>query len=391
MRRRAWLQRASVQGEVNMTESPRQTAEPLLPGEAGPRIIAAIVRGLRRELSLACHAARQFRRCPALAVAVVVLSTLAFASDMFSREWALRRYYPDLARAVHQPTPSKATFVTRWAQPYRHGGLYPVLFAPVGQFARPLRPATAPADGLILVLWWRLSPPERAFRFRPWRDAGLALLFLVPSVVASSVFLVVLLGWIRDSNRRLRMRDWPRYWKAYYAPVLPVAMIPAVWQAMPLLTILLHFFPFSWAWSMTEGNLLSELAAGGVGFAADVLRELLFLGPPVAVMLAPYVVVARNVGAWKGIVEGLRLLGRHWLALVTLFVLYRIGYEVVAVWNALSPWPTERRALTLTIPVPVLWVGVGEIGLALLGLWVAYAFVEIARGPVPAPVEQNRP
>ena len=84
-------------------------------------------------------------------------------------------------------------------------------------------------------------------------------------------------------------------------------------------------------------------------------------------------------------------MGRRWLALVTLFVLYRVGYEVIAVWKALSPWPAYRAYLSLSLPAPLLWTWVGEMALALLGLWLAYAFMEIATRTEATALQQKPP
>jgi hypothetical protein len=77
---------------------------------------------------------------------------------------------------------------------------------------------------------------------------------------------------------------------------------------------------------------------------------------------------------------------------VGLFIVYRVGWEIIAAWSAATPWDRwgglPSRAPSLSSP-PVLlaWSWVATMGATLLGLWLAYAFMEIARGPTPATEE----
>jgi len=366
-----------------MSESPRQTAEPLLPGEAGPRITAAIARRLAPELAVALRAADQFRRRPALALAVVFLASVAFLSNLLSMEiMAARNAYPASPRDIYLrslETRQQVSFSERWLAAYDHPGRT-LFFKPLGVFQSPLASAGRVADGWIHLLAALPSlrilagGSESASRYMP--AMALLWLSLIPIIAVHVLVFVALAGSMLSAETRVTTATIRQSWKAHCWPVFAVALVSFV-VTSGLETAYVPLWP--------------HLADLPFADAADAAVRVAIAAVGIAFMLAPFVIMGRGVGWRRGIVEGLRLLRRRWFALVTLFVLYRVGYEVVAVWNALSPWPTERRALTLTIPVPVLWAWVGEIGLALLGLWVAYAFVEIARGPVPAPVEQNRP
>ena len=353
-----------------MTESPRQTAEPLLPGEAGPRITAAVARRLIAELPLAIRAAQQVRRRPGLVLAVVFLATIAFHSSVLNEQARLRGYPGYDARssyAMAVEAQAESNFFERWLDRYRLRPGEPLLFRPLHAFTIPLASADSVADG-----WIRLAArplfPLHARMNADWALRSVAI--SIPMVLIRALILVALIGSIKDGSTSVTSADVRRYWKEHYWPVLPILLIGmGIWYGFE--AMILHW----WERIVEIPNM-------------DTLAELTLLAPAVTLMLAPFVVVGRGVGWTTGIIEGLRLLRRRWFALVTLFVLYRVGYELIPMWNALSPWPARRAFLNLSIPAPVLWVWVGEIGIAVLGLWVAYAFVEIARGLAPVPAEQ---
>ena len=103
-----------------------------------------------------------------------------------------------------------------------------------------------------------------------------------------------------------------------------------------------------------------------------------------AFSLAPFVIVARSAGLRDGIVGGLRLLRRNWRPMLALFVCFRIGYEVIAVWDLIPAW--REGLLTSRADALLPWGWVSAAASALLGLWVAYAFMDIARQPTEASV-----
>ena len=387
MCRRLWLHRASVQGEVNVSESPRQTAEPLIPGEAGPRIIAAVARRLIAELPLAIRAAQQLRRRPGLVLAVVFLTSFAFLSNLLSMEiMAARGWYPASPRDVYLralETRPRLGFFERWLAKYERPG-QALLLGPLGSFQSPLAPSGSIADGWARILIAPLAP--RAFPATS-EDAGarvppMALFWLgVLLMVAVHILVfVALVGSMLNEDARVTTAAIRQSWKTHYWPVFAIAFLGLV---------VVNSLQSSYIWLWPR---VSDLPVADVLYVA---LRVVVAGVGIALMLAPFAIMARGVGWRRGIIEGLSVLRRRWLTVVTLFVLFRIGYEVVSVWRLLSPWPAERRALTLTIPAPVLWMWVGEIGLALLGLWVAYAFVQVAGRTTAerslAPAEQDRP
>jgi hypothetical protein len=148
--------------------------------------------------------------------------------------------------------------------------------------------------------------------------------------------------------------------------------------AMEFQLLTQHFLP----WGTHSERLDAALAALN-NFAFQVLPA--FLG--LLLMLAPFVIMARGAGWWRGIVEGLRLLRRYWPAVIAVFIIFRVGWEVLVVWDALSPWETNWATGLSSPPTMLLWSWVGTAALALLGLWVAYALMEIACAPQPAQAE----
>jgi len=360
-----------------MSESPRQTAEPLLPGEAGPRITAAIARRLAPELAVAVRAARQLRRRPGLVLAVVFLASFAFLSNLLSMEiMAARGWYAASPRDVYLrslETRPRLGFFERWLAQYDEPS-HALFFGPLRNFLSPLAQEDRVADGWIQLLvtpfLLRSLPAGSQPPGPPIPAMALSWLSVLLLVAVHFLVFVALVGSMLSVETRVTTATIRQSWRAHYWPVFAVAFVGFV-----VVNGLLA--PYGWLWRRWSDTSFADVL--------DIALRVAVAAVAIALMLAPFVIMGRGVGWRRGIIEGIRLLGRRWLALVTLFVLYRIGYEVVSVWNALSPWPTERRALTLTIPVPVLWVWVGEIGIAVLGLWVAYAFVEIAKCQATAP------
>jgi hypothetical protein len=273
-----------------MNHLPEQAREPVIPGEAGPRLTAAIGRVLARELPLALRAARQIRRRPALALAVLTLASIAFLSSVFTHELFLRQldpgYRPSLAYDRAREGYSDQTFWQRWWHTYEWNPGEPLIFKPLRAFRSPLGPATGVADGWIGLPAASFVSPRR--EMGPWRAAPYTILVAALRTVVHVLIFVALVGWIKDPGRQLALADLRRYWRAYYGPVLAVGLVGlAAWAALEI--------PIApWWFGIVR-----------VSFAAAVAHAIT-VPPAVALMLAPFVVVGCGVGAWKGIVEGLR-------------------------------------------------------------------------------------
>ena len=355
----------------------QQPPEPRSIGDAAAAVLARAGRGFVRELAVARRAARQFGRRPALALVVAVLASAAFWSSIVSADIGRRHYHPQQPAARVRLASRQRTFRARWADRYQGSLVWPLISEPASAFADPFRGPTAVANGWVTLLWApvfarRAETPGYTGTWT-WRDSALMLGIGIPAAIVWTLLLVGLLGWVRDDDRPLRISDWPGYLRAHYVPVLVLWLILMGWVmlAMPLVTV---------------ANWLPEVAErwGGMALSlASVMQEALFLVawvvPLLLLMFVPFAIVAQRLGAWSGIVEGLRLWRRRWLAAVALFVVFRVAYEVLVVWTALAPWPTEPWAVSLGTPAPALWQWAHQVGLALLGLWMAYAFMEIAK------------
>jgi len=366
-----------------MIESPRGSSEPVLPGEAGPRLMAAIGRILISELPLALRAAYRLRGRPGIALAVLILASLGFFSKVITNELLFRRLYPEysprqvFARVSESYSHTSVTY--RWLRDYTAGDpSYALIFRPLQQeFARPLARAYGFADACTRLPRLAFIPPGEGTPAEQ-RKARVPLIvfFAIAQIVELAVavaVVVALLGWMLGTSPLIGATELRRNWKLHYWPVF--AVVAAEWAiSMAVL------WPLPYVWARIPHEPL-----------VDAILNVVTAAPVVLLTLAPFVVMGRGVGWRQGIVEGLRLLRRRWLALVTLFVLYRVGYEGLAVWRALPPWPTYRTYSSLSIPAPLAWMWVSEMGLALLGLWLAYAFMEIARQTVTEVVRPSSP
>jgi len=347
-----------------MSDLPCVTPEPVLPGEAGTRLTAAIGRVLVRELPLARRAAYRLRARPTITFVVLLLASIGFFSNLLTREILLRRSDPEYR--LHQrftrasERQPDVPFTQRWLREYQRRLIYPLVLIPLVGFAGPLHGATHPADQWIMLLAFPFTP--RTPEIPPWRVTALVLLLGIPSFAISTLFLVGLLGWVRDGDKPIGLSAWPRYWRDHYLPVLGISFLLLLWGGL-------------WM-SFTNVTHLLDWTVG-----PDVNHVMLYL-PVWILILAPFVIIARHVGLKAGAVESIRLLRERWVGLLALFVAYRVGYEVLFIWRAAAPWPLEWWAVNLSIASPAMWWRWAyHAGFALLGLWLAYAFMEIAKSP----------
>ena len=360
-----------------MNDSAKQTEHQDEPaGMPGIGVSGAGSRFLRG-FALARDAARQITGRPGLTLAVLLLASLALLSDTAARETYVRLYKPDVLRREQRRMPPRETVVQRWARGYQQRYVVvvdSVLWRPLRRYVAPLGRTTSVLEGWVSWAARAAKPvlKNRWHRTSPW--FLLAMLgFGTATAVGSTLFLVGVLGWLRDRDRRVSISAWPRYWRAHYAPVVAVVLMLAVWQA-------LRYIPRS-HWSALVGVFDSFGRVGIVVGAA--LIEAVLVAPLVALMLAPFVMVARGLGVRAGIVESLRLLRRYWPALIVLFLIFRLGYELLTIWWLLL-WPRFIQPLLITITRPtsaLLWLWAHYAAIALLGLWLAHAFMEIARRP----------
>jgi len=362
---------------AKMNDFTEQWDQPTGENEAGGPAPSTSRAGLRYGFTLARSSARMVIRRPGLTLAVLLLASLTLLSNAAVYETHVRLYEPGALRREQQPMPPRGTLVERWARWYQQRYVVvvdSVLWRPLRRYVAPLGRTTSVLEGWVSWAARAAKPvlKNRWHRTSPW--FLLAMLgFGTATAVGSTLFLVGVLGWLRDRDRRVSISAWPRYWRAHYAPVVAVVLMLAVWQA-------LRYIPRS-HWSALVGVFDSFGRVGIVVGAA--LIEAVLVAPLVALMLAPFVMVARGLGVRAGIVESLRLLRRYWPALIVLFLIFRLGYELLTIWWLLL-WPRFIQPLLITITRPtsaLLWLWAHYAAIALLGLWLAHAFMEIARRP----------
>ncbi|HUT73915.1 MAG TPA: hypothetical protein VM221_03655 [Armatimonadota bacterium] len=335
-------------------------------------------------------------RRPRVVVVVLVLASLSYLSGiaadgfywqhcsrMSKAEYAgLMGFASDVERgpASSAKVPSRPGFARRWLSTYTAERYTCVLsWSHLPRFAAPLSGPTELADG-----WTRCLNRFQLLASYASGQGAYGALKAMPALLIGTLFLVGLLGWVRDVKCPPRLTDWAEYWRSHYVQVLLVGIILlAVAAVYGTVVMYVNVIVTDMILSRRAQVLrsLSQLIAAEEAVTAALL---------VIWMLAPFAVVARGLKAWTGIASGLRLLRHHWLSLAVLFVIFRAGREVVTVWQVLSPWMSDSAKSGFGVGLPVvLWKWARVLASALLGLWVAYAFMEIARPP--APVEAPAP
>jgi len=202
-----------------------------------------------------------------------------------------------------------------------------------------------------------------------WLAARAILLSLVTALI-----LAWMLGAIAAAHRSPSNAEAACRWMAHCFPILIVAIVPAAWQSLVVAIILGRGPAPALGLPRWLAQHVGRRAAITVWSGAAII-------PFVVLMLAPFVIVARDAGAWRGMSEGLRLLRRHALALIGLFVISWIGYQALLLCDAAAwlPGPLDSWFIRLSLPgLTIFWSWVHWVGMALLGLWLAYAFMEIA-------------
>ena len=131
----------------------------------------------------------------------------------------------------------------------------------------------------------------------------------------------------------------------------------------PEITQLLDTDSLDWRNTLNNFTILISL---------DVFSSWIMPLALLALTLAPFTIVARNLGAWGGVRLGARILWqKRWVAL-GLFVVYRVIREVIQVaglWQSYGMAPLDRPSVESHV---VLWVV--TLAQAFLGLWLAMAF-----------------
>jgi hypothetical protein len=293
---------------------------------AGARSVPILSRGFLDGLFLARYAAGMLVRRPLLTVVVAILAGIGFFSLTF--------FTTHLAWLFTAPLGAAAVTVVplAWSPLLLLGGLND---ASVGRY---------------LLVTSAMSP--LAF-----------VLFLL--------VLVGLLGWVRDADKPLRISAWPMYWRRHYAPVILVTLILTASLVVSLLigfAFLIAFMIPLVSPSLEEQRILN-IAANGLP-----------LIPAVIMMLAPFAAVAQGLRARSAIAESWRLLHNNGGALVALFLVFAC-FCVPLLLRGMPGVPEAAAGFLLggRGRAPLWWQCLQYVGLALLGLWLAHAFMEIAK------------
>jgi len=311
-------------------------------------------RGFRDGLRLARDAARRLVRRRDLLLVVIVLAAAGSISTTLVINAGGGN--DSIADSSAGRRTGVSVFVYRWQQAYVGQELEGIVWRPASAYVAPLKSLTD------LVPWWRWIGRS---------SNGYGWWFAISLVLAWVVWLLLyvgLLGWIRDSDKPIRLLAWPGYWRRH---------LPGV--------VLVTLLAIAVGWASTWA-ILRAVSRDSIAWQLAIGLSLVVYTP---FFLAPFVVVGRKLGASDAIVEGWRLLRDNWAALLALFVIYRVGYELLSVFTALTPWEASAGVMqTPAIAAGVAWDCAYSVGFGVLGLWLACAFMEIAKGREVVPVSE---
>lgn len=358
-----------------------------------------MARGIIDQLRLAARAIGGMRRQPSVMAVVVALALMGTLSSVGT--------YSIMLLGSDEPTAWPAGDTSFWERSWEAVlGPLPGYFSPLaaaqtgssglvavaGAFAGGLEPlakwalllASAAVQALIVaaLLKWTFRNhrmPEPTARLRFWLQFYLPVLVIcVLSLVAEGVpaealVAVTLLRCLKQGDHASEPGDLSRFWTRFYLPVLAIYLIP-----------LIPWIPLArWASATNKAAFEHQSSARLFHGLLDRLQWIQFaqyvilriIG--VLLMLAPFVVVGREVGARAGISEGIRLLRRQWASVAALYVVYCVAWQLLDVWPGLLRVP-HLLMVTYQAPLNVIASSVNQVFSSLLGLWVAYAFMDIA-------------
>ena len=206
-----------------------------------------------------------------------------------------------------------------------------------------------------------------------------SLLWLGYSLLAGAVAAAVLaglLGWLRAIITGTPRRPWRAYLTDHYWPLFTLSLCVTLGIRLPMfppeITQLLVSGPVDWR------NTLNDFTHF---ISHDVFSSWIMPLALLALTLAPFAIVARNLGAWGGVKAGVRILWQNKWVSLGLFVVYRVIREVI---QLISLWRSYGIA-TLDQPSIHSQVALWAITLAqaFLGLWLAMAFTLLVAAEKP--------
>lgn len=343
----------------------------LLSRVAGSReSIAAVLQPAWTAAEITFHAKK-------LLLVVALLVTIGFAGNLALNHYLTQRFS---SGGPPPPMPERGSLPDRWVESLHHRTTLGYLLQ---DFYKPLQEVAGFFSPWVWMPFWLLTSvnntssqpnsPQVLLQYLAWLVESVIVVFVAAAVLAG------LLGWLRAIATRTPRRPWRAYLKAHYWPLLAVEV--CVSMAIPLtilpaqLAQLLSLRGES-GWRALLNNAAEFLS---YGLFARLLMPLALL----LLVLAPFAIVARNLGAWGGVKAGARIIWQHrWIAL-GVFVVYRVLREIVQI-AALALPPMRYVALFQYGLRPIIGLWVVALAFAFLGLWLAMAFTMLVAAEKPA-------
>jgi hypothetical protein len=181
----------------------------------------------------------------------------------------------------------------------------------------------------------------------------------------SALLEAVLLGWLFAMAAGTAIKNWSNYIKSYFIPLFVLGF--CIYMGIAIITMPLQLLDYFHSHTIRPGSL-------------ETLRTIfysvipwLFFFALIILALAPFAIVGRNLGAWGGVKAGARILWQRGWTFLALLIGYRVVYEII--FMIIGSLPTLSRTVMFTnLPLYSVTGWVLNMGLALLGLWLAMCF-----------------
>jgi hypothetical protein len=370
---------------------------------AADRFTHTITSQMSSGLTIAGRAVRRLQRSPRLLMVAMALITVHFGGIAF-HDWTERRTDSELrnrpiaeratrlpASSGHRSLEGNAAWARRrWISGLKHTPWWDYILVPTSGFMVDLNSQIDPYAWIDSLATLGASKQGREQPDRWYRTWRLPLAFLP----IRALLLAVLLGWLAEYARGeeppesryhararygpLRASDggWSHLWRDYvrnrYAPLLAFLLI-----GFALTTMSPYLLLIVW-WAGARGDALWETSLW-VPYATAVLM-----------MLAPYMIVGRKLGAWGGLKAGVVALWQRGWTLLVLFVIYRVVQEAIFCTQLAGP---RARDGYWDSGAVYMWQGMIHLLQGLLGFWLAMALMMlvIKDAPIPATSDTAEP